>query len=146
MNDDLIVIDTYMREQAIRAVADAIRAQQGQLVPMPEGQQALSAPVTYPPAREAITVHPVPIDGYSEPAGWWERHWHHVAVSSGVAGVVGLFVWAVIRLLTRAVSAAAGMAPSLGGIALVVLLVAWLCSRGGGGGRSFSGTFEGKMH
>jgi hypothetical protein len=151
---DLAVINDYMRDAATRAVADAIRAQSGRLVvhddPRAPEMQALNAPASAVERQAYTTVTPVPMEPYSEPAGWWERYWHRVAIALGAASAVGLLIWGVLTLVGMLVNATAravtAVAPSLGGFLILLLLVAILCSRGGGGGRSFSGTFQGKLH
>jgi hypothetical protein len=150
---DLAVINDYMRDAATRAVADAIRAQSGRLVvrddPREPELHLLDRPLSVLERRAYTDVHPVPIERPDEPLGWWARYWHRVAIALGAVTVVGLLVWGILALIgmlvsatTRAVTSAA---PSLGGLLLLLLLVAFLCSRGGGG-RSFSGTFQGKLH
>jgi hypothetical protein len=166
---DLAVINDFMRDAATRAVADAIRAQTGQLEPLhvlddprqPElemllGQpnsisrfSALSAPVTAPVESRRATVYPVPVEQPGRQLGWWDRHWHQVAIwvvaVAGACGAAYLAILAAIALLSALVTAVMALVPILIGILAVVVLVAILCSRGGGG-RSFSGTFQGKMH
>lgn len=149
---DLAVINDYMRDAATRAVADAIRAQGGQLAirvvddPRQPEMHALSAPQR----RTYTEVHPVPIEGYSEPLGWWARYWQRVAIALAAAAAVGLLIWGILALIGMLVTATtrvvSSTGPSLGAFLLVLLAVAFLCSRGSGGSKTFSGTFQGKVH
>lgn len=149
---DLAAIDAYMREAAVRAVADAVRAHAGTLELASDLQSpvipALSAPL---PARQGLaytTVTPVPIERYEQPDGWWRRHWHHALIGTAVATFVGLTTWAVISIITAAEHAATEHGSGLVGVLVIVAIVAWMCTRrgGGGGGKSFSGTFTGRMN
>jgi hypothetical protein len=166
---DLATIDAFMRDAAARAVADAIRAQTGQLEPLhvlddprqPELAMllghpnsisrfsALSAPVTAPAEPRRATVYPVPVEQPGCQLGWWDRHWHHVAIgviaTAGACGAVYLVILAVTALLSALVTAVMALVPVLIGILAVVVLIALLAG-GRGGGRDFSGTFQGRLH
>jgi hypothetical protein len=163
---DLAVINTFMRDAATRAVAEAIRAQTSQLAVLGDPNSApklvvrddprepelhlLNAPVAVLAPRAYTEVHPVPIERPDEPLSWWARYWHRVAIALGAATVAGLLIWGILTLLDMLVNATARaattIAPSVGGFLILLLLVALLCSRGSGSGRSFSGTFQGKLH
>src|SRR5256885_741280 len=138
---DLVVINTFMRDAATRAVAEAIQAQTGQLAihtvddPGRPEMQALNSPLSVPAPRAYTEVHPVPIECSDEPLSWWARYWHRVAIALGAATVVGLLVWGILALVGMLVSATAhavtSAAPAVGGFLVVVALLALLCSRGG---------------
>lgn len=146
-HDDLAVIDAYMRDAAVRAVADAIRARAGELQLVQDhqlaGEYALSVPVPAAAPPRVVTAYPVPDRPEYAPVGWWERHWPKVACAVFAGGLaVGLF-WLITMAISAVVAVASAAIWPLG-IAAAVLLLAG--GRGGGGGRSFSGTFQGRMH
>ncbi len=154
--DDLATIQEYCQRAAVAAVADAIRAQTGQLVPVEHPQiTAIAAPPVdldaLTASQEPITLHPVPVREPVRETRWRldQLEW---ALLGFAATALGLLVWIAVEVvwaLGRAASAAgaaiSAAAPAAGGIALLVLLALLLC-RGGGGGRGFSGTFSGRMH
>lgn len=153
--DDLATIQEYCKQAAVAAVADAIRAHTGQLVQVQEPQPAaIAAPPVDLDAltadREPITLYPVPV---REPLRetWWRLEPFEWALLGFGVTVLGVFVWLAVEVMGALGRAAASAghaisiaAPTIGGVLLLVLLVA-LCSRGGGG-HGFSGTFSGRMH
>lgn len=149
---DLDVINAYMRDAATRAVADAIRAHAGQLElasDLPGSAiSALSGPAPAQQRSAYTTVTPVPIERYDQPDGWWRRHWPHALIGTAAATFIGLTVWAIASIVSAAEHAAAAHSDglsSLGALLLVGLLALMFCGRRKGGGRTFSGTFSGRM-
>lgn len=147
--DDLAVIDAYMRDAATRAVADAIRAQAGQLE-LPTGEQALYRPESLSADRRVLTVHPVDYDPPVRQLAWYRRR--STLFAAGVAAflaVAGLVVWAVVGVVSAVSSSIDANSGSIEGfavLAVIVLLCLMFGGRGGGSrGGSFSGTFEGRM-
>lgn len=145
-HDDLAVIDAYMRDAAVRAVADAIRARAGELQLAQDhqlaGEYALRATLPAAPAPRVVTAYPVPDGPEYAPVGWWERHWPKVACAVFAGGLaVGLF-WLITMAISAVVAVASATIWPLGIVAMVLLL----CLGRGGGGKSFSGTFHGRMH
>lgn len=139
---DLAVINTFMRDAATRAVAEAIRAQTSQLAvlgdpnsasrlvvrddPRQPEMQALSSPLRVSEPRAYTEVYPVPIERPDEPLGWWARYWHRVAIALGAATVVGLLIWGILALISMLVSAAArtavAAAPAVGTVGTILVL------------------------
>lgn len=149
-HDDLAVIDAYMRDAAVRAVADAIRARTGELQLVQDhqlaGEYALSAPVPAATAPRVVTAYPVPDGPEYAPVGWWERHWPKVACAVFAGGLaVGLF-WLITMAVAAVVSVVSTAIPGLLGLGALILLTLLLAGGRGGGGKSFSGTFQGRMH
>jgi hypothetical protein len=160
--EDLAVIDAYMRAAAARAVADAIRAQTGQLETtgryLPDTHNELALPWHQPeplnspePPRERVlhaTVRPVAGEPLYERPSWLVRHWPEVAGGLVVAAAVGIGVWLLLLAIAAAfaalTAALTALVPILAIGALVLVAIA-LCSRGGSG-KTFSGTFQGKVH
>lgn len=139
---DLAVINTFMRDAATRAVAEAIRAQTSQLAvlgdpnsdsrlvvrddPREPELHLLNAPISALEPRAYTEVHPVPIERPDEPLGWWARYWHRVAIALGAATVVGLLIWGILALVNMLVSAAArtavAAAPAVGTVGTILAL------------------------
>ena len=98
-----------------------------------------------PIVREAfVRAVPAPYEG----EGHLQRHWPAYVAVVAVCGLVALVLWVVVQLVNALVAAVAtlvaAVAPFLGGLGLLLLIV-FLCSLGRGG-KSFSGTFQGRMH
>lgn len=81
--------------------------------------------------------------------GWWQVHWPKVAITSAITGAVCLVAWTVVDLLGRAAhalgAAMSAAVPTMLIIGVIAALVGLLGGRGKGG-RTFSGTFSGRMH
>lgn len=137
-----------MRELAVRALADAIRARSGDLE-IVDHERALINPLrdAVPAVSEprVVTTRPMLTEADYAPPGWWERHWPKVAAAVFAGGLaVGLF-WLITMAISAVVATVATAVPGLlglGALALVVLL----CLGRGGGSKSFSGTFQGRIH
>lgn len=147
--DDLAVIDAYMRDAATRAVADAIRAQAGQLE-LPVGEQALYRPESPSTEARVLTVHPIDYNPPVRQPAWYRRRSTLLAAGvSAFLAVAGLVVWALIGVVTAASQAIDANSGSIEGFA-VLAVIALLClmfgGRGKGSGGQFSGTFTGRMH
>lgn len=147
--EDIATIQAYGNRAAVAAIADALRGVHSPAIPDNDDD-------LIPPFRSETThyrrVTTRPIEAAPQPSTWWRRHGLHVAIAGGVV-LVGtaavLLVITVLNALGRAASSASyavsSALPTLGGICLLVLLVLWLLGRGGGG-KAFSGTFNGKLH
>jgi hypothetical protein len=101
-------------------------------VDIPEPRQAFAYPL---PSRWDDETH-------------LQRHWPKYAAAIGGCAGVALVVWVVVQLVTALVAAVAALVAAMlqviAGVG-VILLIVLLCSLGGGG-KSFSGTFQGRMH
>lgn len=144
--EDIATIQAYGNRAAVAAIADALR---GHSPAIPDNDDDLIPPFHSDTHYRRVTTRP--IEAAPQP-DWWRRHGLHVAIGGGVV-LVGtaavLLVITVLNALGRAASSASyavsSALPTLGGICLLVLLVLWLLGRGGGG-KAFSGTFNGKLH
>jgi hypothetical protein len=140
----LRLVDLALAMEDAYTLLERSKARQDAVLAVHEDVPAL------PPA-EPQTLHTRPM----ETRGWelthWERYgrWYLAGGVVGVLGLVGWMVWLFVQWLGEVTSSAANAAsaamPTLLGIGALILLV-MLCSRGGGGGRGFSGTFSGRMH
>lgn len=135
---DLAVINTFMRDAATRAVAEAIRAQTSQLTvlgdpnsdsrlvvrddPRELEMQALNSPLRVPEPRAYTEVHPVPIERPDEPLSWWARYWHRVAIALGAATVIGLLIWGILALVNMLARTAVAAAPAVGTVGTILAL------------------------
>jgi hypothetical protein len=159
--EDLAVIDAYMRTAATRAVADAIRAAQPALVDnrphyaiaaVDHWQQpeldTLSAPQSSRERVQQVTVRPVAGEPLSARTSWLQRYWPQLACGLVLAAALGVGAWLLVLAIAAAIAALVAALTALLPIlacVVVVLLVLALCGRGGGG-KTFSGTFQGKIH
>lgn len=79
----------------------------------------------------------------------WQRWWPtYLGVAAGGA-VLTLLVWfvlALIEALAALVAAVASLVMGAVGVLALLACVVFLARLGGGGGRGFSGTFQGRMH
>ena len=146
--DDRAVIEEYMRELAVRALADAIRARSGDLE-IVDHERALINPlrdaVPAAVAPRVVTTRPRLTDADYELPGWWERHWPKVAAAVFAGGLaIGLF-WLVTMAVSAVVATVATAIPSLLGLGVLALVVL-LCLGRGSGGRAVSGTWQGRIH
>ncbi|MGH3573270.1 MAG: hypothetical protein ACRDUW_15785 [Pseudonocardiaceae bacterium] len=152
---DLAVIQEFCRQAAVAAVADLVRAQNGtvaspeQAYPAIPGPPVPVAPRQRQPEYQTVTVHPVR-DPYYQDLTWWQRHWHRVAISCGASVVVGLIVWGGYELVSSLSHPTADPESTVSSLLVIAVIVGlrWLFRGGGGsgGGRTFSGTFHGRMH
>jgi hypothetical protein len=154
---DLAVIEAHINQLGVAALADQIRAQNGQLA-VPDqtchatDYRALEPTPQRPGRPGTVTVHPVPIADLERASHWHLTYSQWAGIVTGIVAAAG-FIWAIVWLMTAIVSAAdatiqaaSSAAPSIGGIAVIALLALWLMCRGGGGGKRISGTFEGRIH
>lgn len=112
-----------------------------------------TTPVTpyRPPVQSAPQViYPRPVH-YDYPPSRAERYrwWIIGAVSACAMGIVALVIWLVMTLVHALTVVATGVATGVAGVLPLLalgVLALLLCSRGGGRGKTFSGTFTGRMH
>ena len=168
--DNLAMIEQYMRAAGVAAVADAVRAHSaeqwsaeitagmydnGQLDRLSSSMSGLGRRTNYetelpPPAYPQMLAGPRPLS-----RSWWRHNWPRVAIATSVAAGAGLLcylVYALVTAVSRALvgagqTVASGSMPSLGVLVLLVALAALFFTRSGrtSRGRTFSGTFHGKM-
>lgn len=101
----------------------------------------------YRPHRN-VTVTPVE---YFDDRTWWERGDKFVLALRTLGALMAIalclgLVWVVVFIVSAVTTALATAIPALLGVAALVALIMLLASMGSGGGRGFSGTFNGRMH
>lgn len=161
--EDLATIDAYMRQAAVAAVADAIRARAAELEVVDLERSAirvcddprlpefssLSASESSRERVQHVTVRPVVDVPRAAKSGWLVRNWPRVAIVLVVLVTLGVGAWLLVLALAAAfaalATALAAAVPVLLGIGALVLLIT-LCGGRGSGGGGFSGTFQGRMH
>jgi hypothetical protein len=147
--EDLVTIHKFANQ--IRGVQNGslvVPSMSASVVPYVPAAPYVTRP-TYPESRV------IPRHIYDYPPSRIERYrwWIVGTVSACAMGVVALVIWLSMELFhaltTVATGVATGVASVLPLLALGVLALL-LCSRGGGGngavGKTFSGTFTGRIH
>ncbi|MGH3780245.1 MAG: hypothetical protein ACRDRO_06345 [Pseudonocardiaceae bacterium] len=141
----LRLVDLALAVEDAHALIERSQARQDAILAVQQAQLPSAQPA------EPQTLHTRPIDPRDWELTHWERHgrWYMAAGVVSVLGLVGWMVRSFVQWLNAATAsmgnALSAAVPTLLGIGALALL-AMLCCRGGGGGRGFSGTFEGWMH
>lgn len=156
VQSDQADIEAFMRAAGVAAVASALRSHGGELVPAQQpGYFEGHDPSRYvvdnvgrrASAPRYATVHPVTRPQGSEPARRRYSLGRPAILLGGLVVAVLLGWWVVsvvLALATAAATAVSTVLPLLAVVGIVILLSS-LCG-GRGGGRSVSGTWQGRIH
>lgn len=140
----------FMEDLAtIHEFADQIRRVQSGAAVVPYTAMPVT-PYRPPVQPTPQVIYPRPMN-YGFPPSPAERYrwWIIGAVSACAMGIVALVIWLVMALVHTLTVVATGVATGVAGVLpLLVLgvLALLLCSRGRGSGKTFSGTFTGRVH
>jgi hypothetical protein len=141
----LEVIKQYGDNAAIHAIAQACLRDSGtSATAVYNTDRATLVP---PPAPEPTLLYPTWVaDERSAPYRSRLRYLPAAVTITIACALVGILVWLVISVLTAVATAVIAYSSVLiGGVVLLGLI--WVLSLfGGGRGRSFSGTFQGRIH
>lgn len=135
----------------LRRISDRLRQRRAEVDQLHDGDRYLSADADLVPVErefmvpEPIRVRPVTLgwDDETHLQRWWPTYATVLAVAAGVVAAVWLLVQLVV-VLTALLAVVIPFVMGVVGLIVLVVVVGLLCR--GGGGRSFSGTFRGRIH